>query len=145
MMTIRSKINYISGVATELELIDYDITLLTVMAKTIVESAYTHIDVMMETLPTNGARPIIIPLFPSQPRVFPGLVINPEEDQPKPEPIGYQRYYQLDDLDQKEGSLNVMLELSTNVTLAMIDAGLDRLKKRKAVILKTSRGIIKTD
>lgn len=141
VMTIRNKINYISGVATELELIDYDITLLTVMARTILENAYTHIDVMMETLPTNGARPIVLPLYSNQPSPLFQNIINPEEE--KPEPIGYQRYYQLNDLDKKEGSLNIMLELSTNVALAMIDAAIVKLKKRKAVILETSRNIIK--
>jgi hypothetical protein len=142
-MNIRHKINYISGVATELELIDYDITLLSVMAKTILENSYTHIDIAMETLPTNGARPIVTPLFPMQPNPTPQNIINPEED--KPEPVGYQRYYRLDDLDKKEGSLNIMLELSTSVTLAMITTAIDRLKKRKAVLLRTSKGIIKID
>ena len=140
-MNIRHKINYISGVATELELIDYDISLLSVMAQTILDCAYTHVDLMFETLPSNGARPIIVPLFPAPGPSFPSA--DPEED--KPEPIGYQRYYRLDDLDKKEGSLNIQLELSTNITLAIIDTAIEKLNKRKAVLLRTSRGVIKTD
>ena len=145
-MNLQTKINRVACFATELEMIEYSITVFETMAKAAIEFGFTKIDVIMETLPTNGARAMVKPLFPVQsPFIFPGMLGDIEDDKFKkpPQPVGYQRWYDPATLDEKEGSLLTMLEVDSGIALAMIDTGLNRLKRRKVEILNNSKNMLK--
>jgi hypothetical protein len=140
-MDIRKKINTVACFDCELDLIEYNIALLHAMAQSVIDLDVDNVDMILETLPNNGTRAIISPLYPQT--NLPTL--NPVEDNIPIQPIGYQRWYDPKEIDEKQGCLTVMVEMNRNIILPVIDIAVLRLKKRKSEILKTSRNLIKTD
>lgn len=138
-MDIRKSIYKVASFASELERIDYNITMLKTMANAILEIGVEDLDVFIDTLPNSGARPTVQPLYPAKPRItFPQFL--EEEDEKSPEPIGFQRYYSPSDLT--EGGLFVSMEMDKTTVLAIIDTAINRLNKKKSQIFKDSRSLI---
>jgi hypothetical protein len=137
-MDIRKSIYKVASFASELERIDYNITMLKTMANAILEIGVEDLDVFIDTLPNSGARPTVQPLYPAKPRItFPEFL---EEDEKPPEPIGFQRFYNPNDL--AEGGLLISMEMDKTTVLAIIDTAINRLNKKKTQIFKDSRSLI---
>ena len=139
-MNIKRKIGTIADFASEIDMLEWDISLLTSMAHTLINFDFTAVDVIMETLPTNGARPAIQPLYPA---LSPTAFKLDDVTEAPPQPIGFQRWYNPADITANEGSLTVMIELDHVIALAIIDTALKRLKKRKSEIFRYSKQMLK--
>jgi len=138
-MDIRKSIFKVADFASELEQIDYNITMLKTMANAILEQGVEDLEILIDTLPSNGARPTVQPLYPAKPRItFPQFL--EDEDEKIPEPVGFQRFYNPSDLT--EGGLLISMEMDKNIVLALIDTAINRLNKKKAKIFSESRQLI---
>ena len=137
-MNIRHKINTVACFDCELDLIEYNLVLLNSMAKSVIDLDVDNVDMILETLPNNGTRAIISPLYPQT-----APAINPGEENLPIQPIGYQRWYDPKEMDEKQGCLTVMLEMNRNIILPVIDTAILRLKKRKSEIFKHTKQIMK--
>lgn len=136
MATLHTLLNRASDYAEELDLINQRIDILAGMANAILEKGTRSVELLIETHPLNGCMPIIIPLF-APPEITLG-------EPPEPQEIGFQRFYHLKDLGN-ERLLTVAVPLETPIAMAVIDRTINRLKNRRALILKRSRNILKAD
>jgi hypothetical protein len=141
----RETIDKMADAAIELDAIDYSIEVLNGFALAVHDMEFKQVDVMLETLPKNGAKPFIKPLYPvEQLMVPPGLPFGPGLDEQKPpQPVGFQRWYDIKQLNEKEGMCTVTLTFDHVIASAMIDTALNRLKRRKASIIRDTNKMIK--
>jgi hypothetical protein len=145
-MINRKTIDKMGEAAADLDSIDYYIEVLKGFAAAVHELEFQQVDIMLETLPKNGARPFIKPLYPvEQLMVPPGLPFGPGPDDPQkpPQPVGFQRWYDIKQLDEKEGMCTVTLTFDHVIASAMIDTALNRLKKRRTTIIRDTNKMIK--
>lgn len=136
MATLNNLLNRASDYQIELDLIEQRIDLLAGMANAILEKGTNSVELILETHPKNGAMPMIIPIF-APPQI---TLEEPKE----PEQIGFQRFYQLHDLGA-ERLLTIAVPLETPIAMAVIDRCVNRLKHRRALILKRSKSILRSE
>lgn len=138
---IRKQIDKIADYSEELFKIEYNISILLAMAHTIDEQMVENIDFIIETLPSNGARPKMMKLYPQ--KQFVNMFSNPESETKPEQPIGFQRWYTTEDLPPKEGSLMITVELDHRITSAILETALNRLRRRKSEIYRDTHKIMK--
>ena len=119
----------IGNKADELYAIDYQLKILIGLGNTVIEFGVKDVGFIIETLPNNGARPLVLPLYPQPLNPFQAMML--EEEESKMQPIGFKRYYQPDELSDKTGMITLHLELSQDIALAIIDTAIKRLKRQK--------------
>ncbi len=137
-MDIRKTLEHTANFNSELEMIEYNLVVLSIMARTIIEQDTDNIDMILETLPNNNIRPITQPLF-SMPRHRPTFFSDEPEENPSP--LGFQRFYTPEDAKSVGGTLNIVVEIPRHVALAVIDTAMNRLVKRKNRIISDSKRI----
>lgn len=136
MATLHTLLNRASNYAEELDLITQRIDILSDMARYIIDNGTNSAEMIIEAHPINGAMPMIVPLY-APPKI---TLEEPKE----PQQVGFQRFYRIEDLG-KEELLTVAVPLETPIIMAVIDRTINRLKNRRALILKRSRNILKAD
>lgn len=120
----------------ELELCQKRIDFLSTMAHVLLNDGdIKYVDMILVTRPKGGARPITVPLYP---------VASPEtmiqyyaDDTPIPEAtqqIGFQRFFDPNEL-KDDSMLTVEVPLESNLTMALVDIAIVRLKQRKQALL----------
>lgn len=133
-----------SSLNDELRFIDYRITKLELLGKTMINCDFKGGDVIMETLPKNGARAIITPIYPMNRPPQPLEMVNSGDDMSEaetPQPVGFQRVYIPNEL-QDTGLLTIFLEVDRSTLMAMIDVTITKLKERKKQIFSESRALL---
>ena len=143
---IRSTIDKVANFASELDFIDYEIILLSGLAGAIIENDVQDIDMILETLPNSGVRPILRSMYAAPPLPPPGsflMLEPPDENQKSPLSLGFQRLYNPAELKDTEGMVTIQLELEHTLAAAVIDTLIKRLKRRKTQIIKDTDQIIK--
>lgn len=136
-MALRQVLSKVSTLNDELNYIDYRIVQLELLGKAVIDNNIKAGDLIMETLPNNGARPIINPIYPP-PQSNPLETIGEEPINP----IGFQRMYVPTEL-KNSPMLTVFMEVDRTILLALVDTSITRLKQRKKQIFSQSREILK--
>jgi len=143
-MHLRRFLTKAENLSEELRFIDYRITKLELLGETMINCDFTGADVIMETLPKNGAKAIITPIYPVGFSRRSLENIPPDEDTlttSDPQPVGFQRVYVPSEL-QDSGLLTIFFEVNRSTLLAMIDTTITKLKERKRQIFAESRALI---
>jgi hypothetical protein len=144
-MQLRKFLNKAGNLDEELKFIDYRIAKLGLFGKTMINCDIVNGDIIMETLPNNGARPIISPIYPANNCGQPLEMVHTGDNTSEAEvtqPVGFQRVYIPNEL-QNTGLLTIFFELDRNTLLAMIDTTIIKLKNRRKQILTESKILLK--
>ena len=140
-MALRQILTRASELDDEIYKIEYNINLIEVMAKTLIENDFEEVQLIMENLPKNGARPYIQPLFPpkhAHPSFLTDSIIQNE-----PDPVGYARWYAVEELERNP-LIMIQIDLDAKTTLALLDKALIRLKQKKSDLLAQSKEMFST-
>lgn len=145
-MAIRQILKKVGAYDDELRFIDYRIGQLTSLGQVMVNNDFRAGDLIMETLPRNGAKAIITPIFPNTayPQTPLETILTDENIQEAniPQPIGFQRMYIPQEL-KNSPLLTIFLELDKNIILAVVDTVITKLKERKKQIFEESKTLLK--
>lgn len=143
-MAIRQILSKVGTYYDELRFIDYRIKQLTCMGEAMLNNNFKAGEIIIETLPNNGARPILTPIYPAPAP----LEMIPVDDEisvaTTPQPLGFQRMYVPREL-KNSPLLTVFMELDRNVILAIVDTTLTKLKERKKQIFEESKVLLKEE
>ncbi len=142
-MQLRRLLDKAGDLSEELKYIDYKIVKLQLLGTTMIDCDFKKGDIILETLPNNGARPIITPLYPMTypPKPLEMVIDDNTASAETPQPIGFQRVYVPSEL-KETGLLTVFMEVDRITLLAMIDTTIAKLKERKKQIFSESRALI---
>lgn len=138
MSSTRTILSKVSKLNEDLRLLDYQIFQLETFGQAMINNNFNSADLIMETLPNNGVRPLITPLFPAP-------MSQQEEMLPEgevPQPVGFHRVYSPAEL---RGSpiMTIFMELDKKVVLGLVDLAILRLKEQKKQIFQESRQMLK--
>lgn len=138
MPSTRTILSKVSKLNEDLQLIDYQIFQLETFGQAMINNNFRSADLILETLPNNGVRPLTTPLFSvSQPQTD---EIIPEME--VPQPVGFHRVYSPVEL-KNSPIMTIFMELDTRVVLGLVDLAILRLKEQKKHIFQESRQMLK--
>lgn len=143
-MAIRQVIKKVGTFDNELSYIDYRIKQLESLGNVMINNNIKNGDMILETLPNNGARPVLHPIYPAQ-TIKPLELIQTDEDTAEaviPNPIGFQRIYAPSELKDAP-LLTIFLEIDHKMVLSIIDLSITRLKERKKEIFFLTKDLLK--
>jgi len=138
MSSTRTILSKVSKLNEDLNLLDYQIFQLETFGQAMINNNFHSADLIMETLPNNGVRPLITPLFPApQP-----LMENDLPEGEVPQPVGFHRVYSPTEL-KNNPIMTIFMELDKKVVLGLVDLAILRLKEQKKHIFQESRQMLK--
>jgi hypothetical protein len=143
-MAIRQFLSKAGKLHNELRFIDYRIKQLESLGNVMINNNIKAGDMILETLPNNGARPIIHPIYPPQSSMRPLELISTDENAAEantPMPIGFQRMYVPNELKDSP-LLTIFLEVDRKMLLSIVDLSIAKLKERKKIIFAQSRDLL---
>lgn len=142
-MELQDKLNKVTELNQELTLIKNKIEYLSGLANKLMNNEFTQVEMIIETMPKNGAMPYIVPLYDkNEAGMFDYLSQGIPMHTPHGRQVGYQRYYKPNEL-VNEDILSISVMLDIPITLAVIDKVIIRLKQKREVILRETKQILK--
>ena len=141
-MAIRKVLEKAHNLHNELDYIEYRIIQLSSLGGAMINNNFEEADLIMETLPVNGARPFVTPIYPASAYQLTPLEMVDSIPKENPYPIGFQRAYREKELEDSP-ILTVFMSFDKSTILSLVDLALQKLKERRQEIYNESKIILR--